>query len=51
VYTQLSDILQVWVHRALTRQVEPRAALGRAADEMRRLLARVGLVQDVPHAR
>lgn len=51
VYTQLSDILQVWVHRALTRQVEPRTALDRAAREMRELLARVGLAAELSGAR
>jgi multiple sugar transport system substrate-binding protein len=44
VYSQLSDILQVSLHRALTRQQEPRAALVEAADAMRGLLARVKLV-------
>jgi multiple sugar transport system substrate-binding protein len=43
VYTQLSEILQIRLHRALTRQQEPRAALAEAAREMRTLLARVGL--------
>ncbi len=43
VYTELSEILQVWLHRALTRQVEPAAALHAAAREMRSLLRRVGL--------
>jgi multiple sugar transport system substrate-binding protein len=43
VYTQLSEILQVSLHRALTRQQEPRAALDEAAAAMRTLLARVRL--------
>jgi multiple sugar transport system substrate-binding protein len=43
VYNQLSEILQVSLHRALTRQQEPRAALHEAADAMRSLLARVKL--------
>ena len=43
VYSELSGILQVQLHRALTEQVEPRAALSRAADEIRALLARAGL--------
>jgi len=43
VYTQLSDILQVYLHRALTRQLEPGPALARAAAEMQALLDRVGL--------
>jgi ABC-type glycerol-3-phosphate transport system substrate-binding protein len=43
VYTQLSEILQIRLHRVLTRQQEPRAALEDAAREMRALLARTGL--------
>jgi len=43
VYTQLSELLQVRLHRALTRQQEPRAALEDAAREMRALLVRSGL--------
>ena len=43
VYTELSEILQIQLHRALTRQQEPRPALEDAAREMRALLARVGL--------
>jgi multiple sugar transport system substrate-binding protein len=43
VYTQLSEILQIRLHRALTRQQEPGAALEEAAREMRNLLARTGL--------
>ncbi|MGE0354837.1 MAG: ABC transporter substrate-binding protein [Gemmatimonadales bacterium] len=43
VYTQLSGILQIQIHRALTRQTEPRAALDAAAREMQALLDRVGL--------
>ena len=43
VYTQLSDILQIHLHRALTRQMTPEAALGEARDQMQRLLDRVGL--------
>ncbi len=31
VYTQLSDILQIQLHRALTRQLEPATALRQAA--------------------
>ena len=45
VYTQLSDILQVYLHRALTRQQEPAEALKRAAAEMQSLLDRAGLGQ------
>jgi multiple sugar transport system substrate-binding protein len=43
VYSQLSDILQIRLHRALSRQQEPRAALGEAAVEMRRALERAEL--------
>jgi ABC-type glycerol-3-phosphate transport system substrate-binding protein len=43
VYTQLSEILQVGLHRALTRQAEPRPALEAAARDMRALLRRAGL--------
>jgi multiple sugar transport system substrate-binding protein len=43
VYSELSGILQVHLHRALTRQSEPRAALTQAAAEMRTLLARARL--------
>lgn len=43
VYSQLSSILQVSVHRALTRQQEPRGALLDAAASMRELLARLQL--------
>jgi ABC-type glycerol-3-phosphate transport system substrate-binding protein len=43
VYTQLSEILQVQLHRALTRQIEPGPALVRAAKAMQELLDRAGL--------
>jgi len=43
VYTQLSSILQIRLHRSLTGQQEPRAALEAAAREMRKLLRTVGL--------
>lgn len=46
VYAELSDILQVWVHRALTGQAEPRAALLRAGEEMRALLVKAGLEKE-----
>ena len=45
VYSELSGILQVQLHRALTEQAEPRAALSLAAAEMRALLARAELDQ------
>ena len=43
VYTQLSEMLQIQLHRALSRQAEPEVALRRAAEEMQELLDRVGL--------
>jgi multiple sugar transport system substrate-binding protein len=43
VYSQLSEILQVSLHRALTRQQMPREALREAAAAMRALLARAKL--------
>jgi len=43
VYTELSEILQVRIHRALTGQQAPAGALADAAREMRALLARSGL--------
>jgi multiple sugar transport system substrate-binding protein len=46
VYTQLSEILQVHLHRALTRQEEPAEALTRAAAQMQALLNRVGLGEE-----
>ena len=46
VYTELSEILQVEVHRTLTGQATPEAALHRAASDMRALLARSGLAEE-----
>jgi ABC-type glycerol-3-phosphate transport system substrate-binding protein len=43
VYSELSELLQVQLHRALTRQQTPEHALREAAREMRALLARVAL--------
>jgi multiple sugar transport system substrate-binding protein len=43
VYSELSEILQVRLHRALSGQQTPAAALREAAREMRALLARAGL--------
>ena len=51
VYTQLSEILQIYLHRALTRQAQPEAALAQAQREMQRLLNRVGLGTGGPVAR
>jgi multiple sugar transport system substrate-binding protein len=46
VYTELSEILQVELHRALSGQLTPEAALHRAASDMRTLLARSGLADE-----
>jgi multiple sugar transport system substrate-binding protein len=43
VYSELSGLLQVRLHEALTGQRDPGEALSRAAREMRALLARKGL--------
>ena len=51
VYTQLSEILQIYLHRALTRQARPETALAQAQREMQRLLDRVGLGTGAPVAR
>jgi len=51
VYNQLSEILQIYLHRALTRQSTPAAALARAQAEMQELLNRVGLGTGAPTAR
>jgi ABC-type glycerol-3-phosphate transport system substrate-binding protein len=45
VYSELSQLLQVALHRALTRQQEPRAALEAAAAAMRRVLEKVKLAE------
>jgi hypothetical protein len=43
VYSELSDILQVSLHRALSGQQPPAEALHEAARGMRSVLARAGL--------
>jgi multiple sugar transport system substrate-binding protein len=43
VYSELSEILQISLHRALTRQQSPREALDAAATAMRALLVSVKL--------
>jgi multiple sugar transport system substrate-binding protein len=48
VYNELSELLQIAVHRALTGQQEPRAALQEGAERMRELLARVRLAPPTP---
>jgi multiple sugar transport system substrate-binding protein len=45
-YTELSEILQVELHRALSGQDTPAAALRRAAADMRAVLARAGLADE-----
>ena len=50
VYTQLSGILQIHLHRALTGQSGPEAALAAAASEIRGLLLRAGLAAREPPA-
>jgi multiple sugar transport system substrate-binding protein len=50
VYSQLSGILQIHLHRTLTGQSEPDAALAAAAREMRALLERSGLAVREPNA-
>jgi multiple sugar transport system substrate-binding protein len=49
IYTQLSELLQIRLHRALTGQQPPRAALEAAAEEMRALLDKVGLAPKEPN--
>jgi multiple sugar transport system substrate-binding protein len=51
VYTQLSEILQINLHRALTQQATPAAALAAAQNQMQRLMNRVGLGTEGPVAR
>jgi len=46
VYSELSEILQVRLHRALSGQQTPEAALREAAREIRALLARSGLASE-----
>jgi multiple sugar transport system substrate-binding protein len=48
VYSELSEILQVRLHRALSGQLTPETALHEAASEIRALLARSGLDIEVP---
>jgi multiple sugar transport system substrate-binding protein len=48
VYSELSEILQISLHRALTRQQPPREALQAAATAMRALLVKVQLAPPGP---
>jgi hypothetical protein len=50
VYNQISEILQIHLHRALTRQSTPAAALARAQGEMQQLIDKVGLGTGAPTA-
>ena len=43
IYAELSDQLQIWLHRALAGEVEPRPALDEAARSMQRLIDEAGL--------
>jgi multiple sugar transport system substrate-binding protein len=45
VYSELSELLQIRLHRALSGQQDPAEALRLAADDIRSLLARSGLVE------
>jgi len=46
VYTELSGVLQIWLHRALSGQESPEDALAGAAREIRKLLERSGLAAE-----
>jgi multiple sugar transport system substrate-binding protein len=48
VYSELSDILQIALHRVLTRQQEPAPALRDAADAIRTLLVKAKLGPPTP---
>lgn len=50
IYSQLSDLLQIQLHRALTGQTEPAAALRAAATEMNALVDRTH-VRELAHAK
>src|SRR2546423_3881358 len=43
IYTELSEILQIELHRALVRQAEPREALNSAAARINALIDRTGM--------
>ncbi len=43
IYTELSEILQIELHRALVRQAEPREALNSAATRINALIERTGM--------
>jgi ABC-type sugar transport system permease subunit/ABC-type glycerol-3-phosphate transport system substrate-binding protein len=50
IYTEISQILQIHLHRALTGQAEPEVALSLAAAEMRERIDAAGLQSDRAHA-
>jgi multiple sugar transport system substrate-binding protein len=43
IYTELSEILQIELHRALVRQAEPQEALNSAAERINALIDRTGM--------
>ncbi|HEY8851537.1 MAG TPA: hypothetical protein VIM36_05095, partial [Gemmatimonadaceae bacterium] len=43
IYTELSEILQIELHRALVRQAEPQDALNSAAKKIDALIERTGM--------
>jgi multiple sugar transport system substrate-binding protein len=43
IYTELSEILQIELHRALVRQAEPQDALNSAAARINALIDRTGM--------
>jgi multiple sugar transport system substrate-binding protein len=51
IYTELSERLQIRLHRALSGQLEPGEALAEAARELRELLDRAGLDAEAGGAR
>jgi multiple sugar transport system substrate-binding protein len=46
IWTELSEILQIWLHRSLAGQAEPEAALQQAARQMEAVIARSGLGEE-----
>lgn len=44
VYTELSEVLQIWLHRCLVGDLEPREALQNAAREMNAMLVKYELL-------
>ena len=52
IYTELSEILQIELHRALVRQAEPQDALNSAASRINALIERTGMrkLMSQPHS-